>query len=108
VRQRLIACIAAFTSFARRYRAVATLGYTHFQTAQPTTVGKRATLWIQDLLLDLEDVDHRLATLRFRGVRGTTGTARRRCAVPRGRARPGCGFCRVLVGSAQRFLPAAQ
>jgi len=46
----------------------------HFQPAQPTTVGKRATLWIQDLLLDLEEIEHRLATLRFRGVRGTTGT----------------------------------
>jgi adenylosuccinate lyase len=55
-------------------RELPTLGYTHFQPAQPTTVGKRATLWIQDLLLDLEEIDHRLATLRFRGVRGTTGT----------------------------------
>ena len=60
--------------FARRYRSLPTLAYTHFQPAQPTTVGKRATLWIQDLLLDLEEVEHRLATLRFRGIRGTTGT----------------------------------
>ncbi len=74
VRRRLLACLAALAEFARRYRDLPTLGYTHFQTAQPTTVGKRATLWMQDLLLDLEDVDHRLATLRFRGVRGTTGT----------------------------------
>jgi len=74
VRGRVIACIAALTAFAREHRSLPTLGYTHFQTAQPTTVGKRATLWIQDLLLDLEDLDHRLATLRFRGVRGTTGT----------------------------------
>jgi adenylosuccinate lyase len=50
------------------------VAYTHFQPAQPTTVGKRATLWIQDLLLDLEELEFRLATLRFRGVRGTTGT----------------------------------
>jgi adenylosuccinate lyase len=74
VRSRLVSCIAALTAFAREHRDVATLGYTHFQTAQPTTVGKRATLWIQDLLLDLEEIDHRLATMRFRGVRGTTGT----------------------------------
>jgi adenylosuccinate lyase len=74
VRQRLLACITALATFAREQRAVPTLGYTHFQPAQPTTVGKRATLWIQDLLLDVEEVDHRLATLRFRGVRGTTGT----------------------------------
>ncbi len=74
VRRRLVSCMRALADFARCHRALATLGYTHFQTAQPTTVGKRATLWIQDLLLDLEDVEHRLATLRFRGVRGTTGT----------------------------------
>jgi adenylosuccinate lyase len=74
VRRRIISCVRALAEFARRHRALATLGYTHFQTAQPTTVGKRAALWIQDLLLDLEEVEHRLATLRFRGVRGTTGT----------------------------------
>jgi adenylosuccinate lyase len=74
VRRRLLSCIAALAAFARTYRDLPTLGYTHFQPAQPTTVGKRATLWIQDLLLDLEEIDHRLATIRFRGVRGTTGT----------------------------------
>jgi adenylosuccinate lyase len=74
VRRRLIACIAALAEFARTHRALPTLGFTHFQTAQPTTVGKRAALWIQDLLLDIEEVEHRLATLRFRGARGTTGT----------------------------------
>ncbi|HEX6937815.1 MAG TPA: adenylosuccinate lyase [Longimicrobiales bacterium] len=74
VRRRLVATIAALADFARRWRALPTLAYTHFQPAQPTTVGKRATLWIQDLLLDLEEVEHRLATLRFRGIRGTTGT----------------------------------
>ena len=74
VRKRIVAIIAALADFARRYRALPTLAYTHFQPAQPTTVGKRATLWIQDLLLDLEEVEHRLATLRFRGIRGTTGT----------------------------------
>jgi adenylosuccinate lyase len=74
VRRRLLACIAALADFARRFADLPTLGFTHFQPAQPTTVGKRATLWIQDLLLDLEEVDYRLGTIRFRGVRGTTGT----------------------------------
>jgi adenylosuccinate lyase len=74
VRRRLLACIDALARFAREHRDLPTLGYTHFQPAQPTTVGKRATLWIQDLLLDVEEIDHRLDTLRFRGVRGTTGT----------------------------------
>jgi adenylosuccinate lyase len=74
VRARLVRCVERLADFAREHAEVPTLAYTHFQPAQLTTVGKRATLWIQDLLLDLEDIDHRLATLRFRGVRGTTGT----------------------------------
>ncbi|HSM61032.1 MAG TPA: adenylosuccinate lyase [Longimicrobiales bacterium] len=74
VRSRLVRCVSALARFARTHAALPTLGYTHFQPAQPTTVGKRATLWIQDFLLDLEEVAFRLATLRFRGVRGTTGT----------------------------------
>lgn len=74
VRRRLLASIAALAAFARQYRDLPTLGFTHFQPAQPTTVGKRATLWLQDLLLDVEEIDHRLATIRFRGARGTTGT----------------------------------
>jgi adenylosuccinate lyase len=74
VRARLLAAVAALARFAREHRDLPTLGFTHFQPAQPTTVGKRATLWIQDLMLDLEEVDFRLGTLRFRGVRGTTGT----------------------------------
>jgi adenylosuccinate lyase len=74
VRTRLVGVVAALADFARRYRDLPTLGFTHFQPAQPTTVGKRATLWIQDLLLDLEEIEFRLETLRFRGVRGTTGT----------------------------------
>jgi adenylosuccinate lyase len=74
VRTRLVATVAALAEFAREHRALPTLGFTHFQPAQPTTVGKRATLWIQDLLLDLEEIEFRLASLRFRGVRGTTGT----------------------------------
>jgi adenylosuccinate lyase len=74
VRRRLLSCVEALASFARRHRALATLAWTHFQPAQPTTVGKRATLWIQDLLLDIEEIDFRLGTLRFRGAKGTTGT----------------------------------
>ncbi len=74
VRRRLVAVISALAGFARTHRALPTLGYTHFQPAQPTTVGKRACLWLQDFLLDLEEIEHRLDTIRFRGVRGTTGT----------------------------------
>jgi adenylosuccinate lyase len=74
VRTRIVNIVAALAEFAREHRALPTLGFTHFQPAQPTTVGKRATLWIQDVLLDLEEVEFRLASLRFRGVRGTTGT----------------------------------
>ena len=74
IRNRLVRCVAALADFAREHAALPTLAYTHLQPAQPTTVGKRATLWIQDLLLDIEEIDHRIATLRFRGVRGTTGT----------------------------------
>ena len=74
VRARLIAAIAALAGFSDRWKELPTLGYTHLQPAQPTTVGKRATLWLQDLLLDLEQVDAVLGELRFRGARGTTGT----------------------------------
>jgi len=73
-RARVLRCVEALARFAREHRSLPTLGYTHLQPAQPTTVGKRATLWIQDLLLDLEEIDFRLRTLRLRGVRGTTGT----------------------------------
>ena len=74
LRRRLLDVIAALTAFADQWKAQPTLGFTHFQPAQPTTVGKRACLWIQDLLLDLEDLDHVLATTPVRGVKGTTGT----------------------------------
>jgi adenylosuccinate lyase len=74
VRTRVVRCLAALAEFAREHARLPTLGYTHLQPAQPTTVGKRATLWMQDLLLDLEELDHRVKVLRFRGVRGTTGT----------------------------------
>jgi len=66
--------ICNLVTFARTYRDLPTLGFTHYQPAQPTTVGKRATLWAQDLALTLEDLEFRLDVLRFRGVRGATGT----------------------------------
>lgn len=72
--QRLAAAVDALGSFAKTWKSLPTLGYTHFQPAQLTTVGKRATLWAQDLALDLEEFEYRLATLRFRGIKGTTGT----------------------------------
>jgi adenylosuccinate lyase len=74
LRGKIVDVLRALGSFAREWRSEPTLGYTHLQPAQLTTVGKRATLWMQDLLLDLSDLDHRLATLPFRGVKGTTGT----------------------------------
>jgi adenylosuccinate lyase len=71
---RLIAVVEALELFALRTRDIPCLAYTHFQPAQLTTVGKRATLWMQDLALDIEDLSHRLETLRLRGCKGTTGT----------------------------------
>jgi adenylosuccinate lyase len=72
--RRLANAAGELGAFARRTRAIPTLAYTHLQPAQLTTVGKRACLWLQDLLLDLGEVRHRLDTLRCRGVKGTTGT----------------------------------
>ncbi|MCA9238414.1 MAG: adenylosuccinate lyase [Planctomycetales bacterium] len=74
VAQRLAAVIDALGAFAEQHRALPTLGFTHLQPAQPTTVGKRAALWCYDLALDLAEVEHRLATLRARSTKGTTGT----------------------------------
>jgi adenylosuccinate lyase len=72
--KRLAGVIDALGRFAQRWRDLATLGFTHFQPAQLTTVGKRACLWCYDSILDLQELEHRLATLRFRGAKGTTGT----------------------------------
>ncbi len=74
LRSKLVVVIDRLANFAREHRALACLGFTHLQPAQPTTVGKRATLWCYDLVLDLEELEHRLATLRLRGAKGTTGT----------------------------------
>ena len=74
LRGRVVRVLRVLAAFAREWRAEPTLGYTHLQPAQPTTVGKRATLWMQDLVLDLADLEYRIATLPCRGVKGTTGT----------------------------------
>lgn len=74
VRQRLVAVINCLAEFAKQHRNLACLGYTHFQPAQPTTVGKRACLWAYDLVLDLEELEHRLSALKARSTKGTTGT----------------------------------
>ena len=71
---RLANAIDALGTFAEKWKALPTLGYTHYQPAQLTTVGKRATLWAQDFALDLEEFEYRISSMRFRGVKGTTGT----------------------------------
>ncbi len=73
-RDRLVGVIDALARFAIKYRDTPTVGFTHFQPAQLTTVGKRACLWCYDFVSDLHEIEHRLATLRFRGAKGTTGT----------------------------------
>ncbi|MFN2433552.1 MAG: adenylosuccinate lyase [Gemmatimonadota bacterium] len=74
LRRRLLDVLRPLAELARQHAALPTLGYTHFQAAQPTTVGKRACLWLQDLLLDLADVERRMDGLRLRGLKGATGT----------------------------------
>jgi len=74
VRTRLLEAAAELSVFCRTWASTPTLGYTHWQPAQPTTVGKRASMWLQDLVLDIRTVDDLLADLLFRGARGTTGT----------------------------------
>ncbi len=74
VKGKLVSLIGVLADFADTYKNLPTLAFTHFQPAQPTTVGKRATLWLQDLLLDLEDVDYQLSKAKLLGCKGTTGT----------------------------------
>lgn len=74
IKRKLVKVISILKQFAIKYRDLPTLGFTHYQPAQLTTVGKRATLWMQDLILDLERVEREIADLPMRGVKGTTGT----------------------------------
>ena len=74
VRKKLLNVMKELADFAEKYKAQPTLAFTHFQPAQPTTVGKRATLWLQEFSLDLEDLDHVLDTMKLLGSKGTTGT----------------------------------
>jgi adenylosuccinate lyase len=74
LRGRAMDVLRSLAAFAEKWRDQPTLGYTHLQPAQLTTVGKRATLWMQDLVLDIEEIDYRRRTMPFRGVKGTTGT----------------------------------
>lgn len=74
VREKLLKAVSRLSDFALKYKDMPTLGFTHFQPAQLTTVGKRATLWIYDLLLDIEQVDFLISKIRLRGAKGTTGT----------------------------------
>ncbi|MDR0445877.1 MAG: adenylosuccinate lyase [Oscillospiraceae bacterium] len=74
VRDKLLRAVAALAAFAEKYKALPTLGFTHFQPAQLVTVGKRACLWINDLMLDLAELTHRIDSLKLLGSKGTTGT----------------------------------
>ncbi len=74
VRKKMVNVISELSKFAMKYRELPTLAFTHFQPAQPTTVGKRATLWIQELMLDMEDIEHIIGSMKLLGSKGTTGT----------------------------------
>ncbi|MEE0693714.1 MAG: adenylosuccinate lyase [Lachnospiraceae bacterium] len=74
VKKKLVNVIAQLSDFAQKYKDLPTLAFTHFQPAQPTTVGKRATLWTQEFLMDLEDLEYVLSTMKLLGSKGTTGT----------------------------------
>ena len=74
VRRKLVNVIAELSKFAKEYKDLPTLAFTHFQPAQPTTVGKRATLWMQEFMLDLEDLEYVISTMKLLGSKGTTGT----------------------------------
>lgn len=74
IRNKVVTVLHRLSNFAMEYKGMPTLGFTHFQPAQLTTVGKRATLWMQDLVMDIENIEFLLSTLKLRGVKGTTGT----------------------------------
>ena len=74
IRNKVVTVLHRLSKFAMEYKGMPTLGFTHFQPAQLTTVGKRATLWMQDLVMDIENIEFLLSTLKLRGVKGTTGT----------------------------------
>ncbi len=74
IKKKIVTVLHRLSKFALEYKDMPTLGFTHFQPAQLTTVGKRATLWMQDLVMDIENIDFLLSTLKLRGVKGTTGT----------------------------------
>jgi adenylosuccinate lyase len=109
----LVGAAAALARFARAHRALPCLGYTHFQPAQPVTVGKRATLWLHDLLLDLDEVRRVVRWLPFRGIKGTTGTQASFLALFDGdhakvlelerRVAKAMGFARVVPVSGQTY-----
>ena len=90
VRRMLVNVLAALADFAETHKALPTLAYTHFQAAQPTTMGKRATLWAQDILMDLEQLDFQLDHLKLLGCKGTTGT--------------GASFLALFDGDAEKVL----
>ena len=74
IKKELVCLIGELAKFADKYKDLPCLAFTHFQPAQPTTVGKRATLWLQDLMMDLEDIDYQLSKAKLLGCKGTTGT----------------------------------
>ena len=74
IKKKIVTVLNHLKEFALKYKDMPTLGFTHYQPAQLTTVGKRATLWMQDLVMDIENIDHLLSTFKLRGVKGTTGT----------------------------------
>ena len=74
IKKKIVTVLDRLSKFALKYKDMPTLGFTHFQPAQLTTVGKRAALWMQDLVMDIENIDHLISTLKLRGVKGTTGT----------------------------------
>ncbi len=84
VREEVKSLMVNLSEFAVKYKDLPTLGYTHYQPAQPVTVGKRATLWLQDLETDLNEIDFAIKNIKFLGSRGTTGTGVSKTVIERG------------------------